>query len=287
MSLELVKPHPTFVVLGDSAAYGTGDEVQTGVFRGWAGFLSENFQEGCDYFNFSRPGAKSSEVAEIQLEKALKLNPDICAVIVGGNDLLRNGFNPILLHENLQYICRNLLAIGSEIVMVELHDPLQLLKLPRLLGRVLNKRVNAVNAVYRKIALEFEIVSVKTRSIEDVHNLRNWHIDRMHPGPAGHFMLARNIAEQLRKRGWAISIPAKLEINVKSRAEKIKWMLRNGTPWFLKRSVDLLPAAAILILIEAIKVVIEKIKPAKVKSELSFLYQIESDPERIQLLLAS
>ena len=287
MSLELVKPHPTFVVLGDSAAYGTGDEVQTGVFRGWAGFLSENFQEGCDYFNFSRPGAKSSEVAEIQLEKALKLNPDICAVIVGGNDLLRNGFNPILLHENLQYICRNLLAIGSEIVMVELHDPLQLLKLPKLLGRVLNKRVNAVNAVYRKIALEFEIVSVKTRSIEDVHNLRNWHIDRMHPGPAGHFMLARNIAEQLRKRGWAISIPAKLEVNVKSRAEKIKWMLRNGTPWFLKRSVDLLPAAAILILIEAIKVVIEKIKPAKVKSELSFLYQIESDPERIQLLLAS
>jgi lysophospholipase L1-like esterase len=287
MNLELVKPHPTFVVLGDSAAYGTGDEVQTGVFRGWAGFLSENFQEGCDYFNFSRPGAKSSEVAEIQLEKALKLNPDICAVIVGGNDLLRNGFNPILLHENLQYICRNLLAIGSEIVMVELHDPLQLLKLPKLLGRVLNKRVNAVNAVYRKIALEFEIVSVKTRSIEDVHNLGNWHIDRMHPGPAGHFMLARNIAEQLRKRGWAISIPAKLEVNVKSRSEKIKWMLRNGTPWFLKRSVDLLPAAAILILIEAIKVLIEKIKPAKVKSELSFLYQIESDPAKIELLLAS
>ncbi|MEI7561761.1 MAG: SGNH/GDSL hydrolase family protein [Actinomycetes bacterium] len=287
MSLELVKPHPTFVVLGDSAAYGTGDEVQTGVFRGWAGFLSENFQEGCDYFNFSRPGAKSTEVAEIQLEKALKLNPDICAVIVGGNDLLRNGFNPILLHENLQYICRNLLAIGSEIVMVELHDPLQLLKLPKLLGRVLNKRVNAVNAVYRKIALEFEIVSVKTRNIEDVHNLRNWHIDRMHPGPAGHFMLARNIAEQLRKRGWAISIPAKLEVNVKSRSEKIKWMLRNGTPWFLKRSVDLLPAAAILMVIESFKVIIEKVKPAKVKSELSFLYQIESDPAKIELLLAS
>jgi len=201
--------------------------------------------------------------------------------------LLRNGFNPILLHENLQYICRNLLAIGSEIVMVELHDPLQLLKLPKLLGRVLNKRVNAVNAVYRKIALEFEIVSVKTRSIEDVHNLRNWHIDRMHPGPAGHFMLARNIAEQLRKRGWAISIPAKLEVNVKSRSEKIKWMLRNGTPWFLKRSVDLLPAAAILMVIESIKLIIEKIKPAKAKSELSFLYQIESDPAKIELLLAS
>jgi lysophospholipase L1-like esterase len=287
MILEAVKVRPTFVVLGDSAAYGTGDEVQTGVFRGWAGFLSENFQDGCDYFNFSRPGAKSSEVAQVQLEKALELNPDICAVIVGGNDLLRNGFDPISLHENLQFICRNLLALGSEIVMVELHDPLQLLKLPKLLGRVLNKRVNAVNAVYRKIALEFEIVSVKTRSIEDVHNLRNWHIDRMHPGPAGHFMLARKIAEQLRKRGWAISIPSKFEVNIKSRAEKIKWMLRNGTPWFFKRSVDLLPAAVILMVIESIKVLIETVKPAKLRGELSFLYQIESDPEKIELLIAS
>ena len=287
MSLELVKPHPTFVVLGDSAAYGTGDEVQTGVFRGWAGFLSENFQDGCDYFNFSRPGAKSSEVAEVQLEKALKLNPDICAVIVGGNDLLRNGFDPILLHENLQYICRSLLAIGSEIVLVELHDPLQLLKLPKLLGRDLNKRDNAVNAVYRKLELEFEIISVKTRAIKDVHNLQNWHIDRMHPGPAGHFILARNIAEQLRKRGWAISMPAKLEIRVKSRAEKIKWMLRNGTPWFLKRSVDLLPAALILIIVEAVKVLLAKIKPTSVNNEFAFLNQIETDPERIQLLLAS
>lgn len=287
MNLELVKDRPTFVVLGDSAAYGTGDEVQTGVFRGWAGFLSENFQEGCDYFNFSRPGARSSEVAQAQLDKALKLSPDICAVIVGGNDLLRNGFDPILLHENLQNICRKLLAIGSEIVMVELHDPLQLLKLPRLLGRVLNRRVNAVNAVYRKIALEFEIVSVKTRSIEGVHNLRNWHIDRMHPGPAGHFMLARNVAEQLRKRGWAISIPASFEVVLKSRAEKINWMLRNGTPWFLKRSVDLLPAAVILMVLEAIKILIEKVNPKKDKSELSFLYQIESDPAKIQLLIAS
>jgi hypothetical protein len=64
-------------------------------------------------------------------------------------------------------------------------------------------------------------------------------------------------------------------------------MLRNGTPWFLKRSVDLLPAAAILMVIESIKLIIEKIKPAKAKSELSFLYQIESDPAKIELLLAS
>jgi hypothetical protein len=55
--MDAIRPHPTFVVLGDSAAFGTGDEVSAGKFRGWAGFIAEAFQDGCDYFNFSRPGA--------------------------------------------------------------------------------------------------------------------------------------------------------------------------------------------------------------------------------------
>jgi lysophospholipase L1-like esterase len=285
--MDLVRSHPTFVVLGDSAAYGTGDEVKAGQFRGWAGFLADAFQEGCDYFNYSRPGAKSNEVLAIQLPKALRQNPDICAVIVGGNDLLRNNFDPVLLYNNLRSCCQQLLAMGSEIIMVELHDPNQLLKLPKLMRQVLGRRVNAVNAVYRKVALEFEIVTVKTRAINNVHDRKNWHIDRMHPGPQGHFMLARNIADQLRKRGWAISMPYQLTITHRSRSEKITWLLRNGTPWFFKRSFDLLPAAMILMIFEFCKSILEKIHPARKSGELAFLSKIESDPTKLELLKAS
>ena len=285
--MDLVRSHPTFVVLGDSAAYGTGDEIKAGQFRGWAGFLADAFQEGCDYFNYSRPGAKSSEVLANQLPKALRQNPDICAVIVGGNDLLRNNFDPVLLYNNLRSCCQQLLAMGSEIIMVELHDPNQLLKLPKLMRQVLGRRVNAVNAVYRKVALEFEIVTVKTRAINNVHDRKNWHIDRMHPGPQGHFMLARNIADQLRKRGWAISMPYQLTITHRSRSEKITWLLRNGTPWFFKRSFDLLPAAMILMIFEFCKSILEKIHPARKSGELAFLSKIESDPTKLELLKAS
>jgi lysophospholipase L1-like esterase len=285
--MDLVRSHPTFVVLGDSAAYGTGDEIKAGQFRGWAGFLADAFQEGCDYFNYSRPGAKSNEVLAIQLPKALRQNPDICAVIVGGNDLLRNNFDPVLLYSNLRSCCQQLLAMGSEIIMVELHDPNQLLKLPKLMRQVLGRRVNAVNAVYRKVALEFEIVTVKTRAINNVHDRKNWHIDRMHPGPQGHFMLARNIADQLRKRGWAISMPYQLTITHRSRSEKITWLLRNGTPWFFKRSFDLLPAAMILMIFEFCKSILEKIHPARKSGELAFLSKIESDPTKLELLKAS
>jgi lysophospholipase L1-like esterase len=285
--MDLVRSHPTFVVLGDSAAYGTGDEIKAGQFRGWAGFLADAFQEGCDYFNYSRPGAKSNEVLAIQLPKALRQNPDICAVIVGGNDLLRNNFDPVLLYNNLRSCCQQLLAMGSEIIMVELHDPNQLLKLPKLMRQVLRRRVNAVNAVYRKVALEFEIVTVKTRAINNVHDRKNWHIDRMHPGPQGHFMLARDIASQLRKRGWAISLPYQLTLTYQSRSEKITWLLRNATPWFFKRSFDLLPAAMILMVFEFCKTILEKIYPAGKTGELAFLSKIESDPTRIELLKAS
>lgn len=285
--MDLVRSHPTFVVLGDSAAYGTGDEIKAGQFRGWAGFLADAFQDGCDYFNYSRPGAKSSEVLATQLPKALRQNPDICAVIVGGNDLLRNNFDPVLLYNNLRSCCQQLLAMGSEIIMVELHDPNQLLKLPKLMRQVLGRRVNAVNAVYRKVALEFEIVTVKTRAINNVHDRKNWHIDRMHPGPQGHFMLARNIADQLRKRGWAISMPYQLTITHRSRSEKITWLLRNGTPWFFKRSFDLLPAAMILMIFEFCKSILEKIHPARKSGELAFLSKIESDPTKLELLKAS
>jgi len=285
--MDLVRSHPTFVVLGDSAAYGTGDEIKAGQFRGWAGFLADAFQEGCDYFNYSRPGAKSNEVLATQLPKALRQNPDICAVIVGGNDLLRNNFDPVLLYNNLRSCCQQLLAMGSEIIMVELHDPNQLLKLPKLMRQVLGRRVNAVNAVYRKVALEFEIVTVKTRAINNVHDRKNWHIDRMHPGPQGHFMLARNIADQLRKRGWAISMPYQLTITHRSRSEKITWLLRNGTPWFFKRSFDLLPAAMILMIFEFCKSILEKIHPARKSGELAFLSKIESDPTKLELLKAS
>ena len=285
--MDLVRSHPTFVVLGDSAAYGTGDEIKAGQFRGWAGFLADAFQEGCDYFNYSRPGAKSNEVLAIQLPKALRQNPDICAVIVGGNDLLRNNFDPVLLYNNLRSCCQQLLAMGSEIIMVELHDPNQLLKLPKLMRQVLGRRVNAVNAVYRKVALEFEIVTVKTRAINNVHDRKNWHIDRMHPGPQGHFMLARNIADQLRKRGWAISMPYQLTITQRSRSEKITWLLRNATPWFFKRSFDLLPAAMILMTFEFCKTILEKLYPARKSGELAFLSKIEADPTNLELLKAS
>jgi lysophospholipase L1-like esterase len=256
MNTVIESPTINLVVIGDSAGYGVGDQHGDEV-RGWAWYLSRVFYDSCNYQNFSRPGAQSTEVLQVQLPLALASAPDICAVIVGGNDLLRNGFSPAKLYQNLMDTCTQLMHMGSEVVLIELHDPNKLLKLPKLLKRVLHRRVESVNQTYYRVADELGALLVRTREIPNVHDLQNWHVDRMHPGTQGHQLLAREIATVLRKRGWSLQLPQLEKKVARAKSQDIKWLLRNGLPWFLKRSVDLLPAALILMGIESIRVIIE------------------------------
>jgi len=137
----------TFAVLGDSAASGVGDSDTNGVNRGWAYYLTQSFSHPIVFSNLSRPGAQSTEVLEHQLPLALQMQPDICAVIVGGNDALRNGFDPEKYRQNLRKTLLQLQEVGAQILLLQLHDPTKIVKLPKLLGQTLLRRINAVNEV--------------------------------------------------------------------------------------------------------------------------------------------
>jgi lysophospholipase L1-like esterase len=241
-----MKSVAVFAVLGDSAASGVGDTDSNGVSKGWGYYLASHFQDPLVYVNFSRPGAKSEEVLLDQLPKAMIHQPTITAVIVGGNDALRNGFSPQLLHQNLRAITKALKEMGSEVLLLQLHDPTKIVPMPKTLGIVLSRRINAVNQVTQAVAAEFGSKILRTRELEGIYERKVWHVDRMHPSKYGHQLLARNFRELLSNR-WDISPIALEPVAPKPKTESIKWMLRNGTPWFLKRSVDLLPAAIFLI----------------------------------------
>jgi hypothetical protein len=81
----------------------------------------------------------------------------------------------------------------------------------------------------------------------------------MHPGELGHKKLAREVAAQLQRRGWSLSMPEEGELTVREKSIQFKWLLVNGVPWFLKRSVDLLPVVLILSVIEIFKIAREKL----------------------------
>ena len=253
-----MKRELTFAILGDSAATGVGDYDELGRTRGWCVHLAQAFQEPLTIVPVARSGAQSREVLDVQLPKVLAFKPDIAALVVGGNDALRNGFSPQHLYENLKETISALKSQGAEILMLQLHDPTRIVPLPRLLARVLTRRIEAVNKVYDRLASEFEIIFLKTRSLPGIYDRKLWHFDRMHPSGYGHRTLAINFRNLLVQSGWRIDdICASLPENF-SRRESALWMLKNGLPWFFKRSFDLLPAALILMAIEAIRIVLAR-----------------------------
>jgi len=62
---------------------------------------------------------------------------------------------------------------------------------------------------------------------------------------------------------WDISPVALDPVTNRAKKDSILWMLRHATPWFLKRSVDLLPAALILVMGEYIRMLTRRDKPAQ------------------------
>jgi lysophospholipase L1-like esterase len=236
----------TFAVIGDSAASGVGDSDGKGNNLGWSYHLARSFEEPLIFINASRPGAKSAEVLDIQLPKILIHNPDLVAVVVGGNDLLRSNFNPQKFAENLRKTLLELVSRGCTIMLLELHDPTKIVPMPYLIGRICRRRVSAVNAATRELANTFGAILMETRSQENIYAREKWHVDRMHPSKLGHQFIAAQYAKLLAERGFEVGDVQIDPINNRSRKDSIKWMLRNGTPWFLKRSVDLLPGLVLL-----------------------------------------
>ena len=266
----------TFAILGDSAASGVGDSDKNGVTRGWSYYLAKHFQDPLVYINLSRPGAQSAEVLQDQLPKALMFKPDIAAVIVGGNDALRNGFDPNKLHQNLRVTISELKKSGAEVLLLQLHDPTRIVPLPKLLAQVLSRRVNAVNRVIHSVGREFNAQILMTRSIQDIYERKVWHIDRMHPSKYGHQIMATHFREILLRRNWKIDPIAIEETPITSKKSSIIWMLRNGTPWFFKRSFDLFPAALILMTVEFVKIIFKRHA-----DELGTMYYPEFSPQSL------
>ncbi|CAN2186210.1 TesA Lysophospholipase L1 and related esterases [Candidatus Nanopelagicaceae bacterium] len=244
----------TFAIIGDSAASGVGDSDSLGNYFGWGYHLAQAFTEPLIYINASRPGAQSKEVLHEQLPKILIHNPELVAVIVGGNDLLRNGFSPQVFEENLNNTLAHIEKMGATSMLLELHDPTRIVPMPRLVARVCRRRVNAVNRSTRKLARRYSSVLLETRSLDGIYQREKWHVDRMHPSKLGHQFIADNFAHLLRKRRFEIGNVQFSSSNNRSRKDSIIWMLKNGTPWFLKRSLDLLPAILFLSITELIHI---------------------------------
>lgn len=124
---ELLAGHPwsRFAVLGDSIAMGMGDPTEGYVTATWAGRVAAALareRDGFTYANLARHGAKAAEIRDSQLGPALDLEPDLVAIVGGGNDVLADEFDIASVKAAIDDIVVALTDAGAAVVTYETLD---------------------------------------------------------------------------------------------------------------------------------------------------------------------
>ncbi|WP_322766297.1 SGNH/GDSL hydrolase family protein [Frankia sp. Cr1] len=245
-----------FVALGDSITAGLGDGVSMGRYRrahadralagrGWAAALAASLApaDQVRFANLATTGATTKDVRDSQIPVARTLRPQIVSMIAGMNDIMSPGFDPLRLRHNLVWGVRDLRADGIWVLMARLHDPGRLLRLPGPARRLLTTRVGQLNAaVDAAAAADPGVLVVDLARHPDIYQLSTFDVDRVHPGPRGHQLIARAFAEALCKAGIPLLALPKMgpPTAAPTRLAHARWMAQVGVPWLLAR-----PAAPI------------------------------------------
>src|ERR1700742_2539163 len=191
------------VALGVSITLGLGVPVPGG-WRGWTRLLASGLPKP-ELHNLAVNGAQAKHVESDQLPSALLLRPHVASVVVGINDTLRAGFDPVLTGQATARTVAALTARGATVVTIRLPDPAQMFGLPPGLAKPLSRRMRAVNAEIDRIAAHYGTVHWDASTDPDTYDRRNWSVDRLHPNERGHRLIAGRIWDQLAAAGLPVA----------------------------------------------------------------------------------
>ena len=147
--LSIVTPvhadQESILILGDSLSAAYGIPVE----RGWVALLQKRLQDkhhDYEVINASISG-ETTAGALARLAGILdRVTPGITLIELGANDGLR-GFPPDVIKENLGTLITRLKAVGSKIILVQMH-------LPPNYGQAYTTRFDNI---YRQVAAEYEL----------------------------------------------------------------------------------------------------------------------------------
>ena len=238
-----------FAALGDSVTSGYGDPMPGGGWRGWAVLLNEALRP-TEFHNLAVSGARVADVADRQLPAALALRPTLASVLVGMNDTLRGDFDARALGRSLTDMVAQLTDRGATVLTARLPDPGRMFSLPGAIARPLDRRMRALNDELDEIATAFRTIHIDLASVPEERT--NWSVDRLHPSERGHRLLAYRFAVALRDAGHPVGTLPGLEATnpEPTLAQRAWWMATQGNRWLLRRSTDLLPALARMVIEE-------------------------------------
>jgi lysophospholipase L1-like esterase len=232
-------PWKRFVALGDSLTEGVGDPGRRGKLRGWADRLAAAMapaDPGFAYANLARRGLRSEEVRRTQLEPALRLEPDLASVLVGMNDVLEPRFHPARFEQELESIVGPLRQSGAVILTATIPDVTLFSPLPRRVLSGIRARLRAASAAVRVVSGRHDALCLDLEALPETRQRQVMSVDRLHPSPRGHVLLARAFAELLEERA-GVPIPRPEDTDLAGPLPQLTWLIRQLRPAEVARFV--------------------------------------------------
>jgi lysophospholipase L1-like esterase len=243
----------SLVVLGDSTAVGLGDPLPAGGWRGFGPLLAAALGAPGElrYTNLSFIGARVADLRYGQLPGAVAARPDVAVISAGMNDTLRSDFDPLALRDDLGVTVTGLQASGALVVITRFHHHGQVFRLPGPLRRALHQRIGQLNDAIDQVVAWRGALCLDLHVMPGTYDTAAWSVDRLHPSELGHRMLASALAALL--AGAGIAVPHTVDLTCAdgrqlTAADHLAWLVCRGLPWLVRRSRDLLPYAAAVVL---------------------------------------
>jgi lysophospholipase L1-like esterase len=232
-------PWKRFVALGDSLTEGVGDPGRRGRLRGWADRLAAAMAAADPefaYANLARRGLRAEEVRRTQLEPALRLQPDLASVLVGMNDVLEPRFQAARFERELEAIVGPLRDGGALLLTATIPDVTLFSPLPRRVLSGIRARLRAASEAVRAVADRHEALCLDLEALPEARQRQVMSVDRLHPSPRGHVLLARAFADLLEVHA-DVPIPRPEGTDLAGRLPQLSWLVRQLRPAEVARFV--------------------------------------------------
>lgn len=184
-----------FVALGDSQTEGLNDGDDLVGVRGWADRFAEALaattSPDLTYANLAVRGCRARHVLDVQLPAALALEPDLAAVVVGMNDLLRHDFNMEETVAQVEQTFAALRATGCRVITTSFPDVALMLPVMSWL----RPREARLNTLLAEAAARHQVDVLDLFALDLCADPEMWSHDRIHGSTLGHIRIAAGMAE--------------------------------------------------------------------------------------------
>lgn len=227
-----------YVALGDSLTEGLCDtsRVPAGQFRGWAdrlALLLASTTPGTMPFEYANLAVRSRRVRDlgaVQVPRALELRPDLVSILMGHNDLVGHGADPVGLARELEVQVRRLRDAGCEVLLVTPFLP------RRAAARLFAKRFARYASELRRIAADTGCVLLDLDLHPAIGDASMWADDKVHLRSGGHRFVSYRAAEVL-------GVPqaeqfGALDAALHAAEDPVpvgNWVARDALPWVWRR----------------------------------------------------